>query len=174
VYLVSSLQSFLFAVLKSTPRRRWLRSRLALAHLDARCNLTLSNIDPQSLPDSRAGAYLWLVNELLCRRAKARLGSSLHVLEGDLIATSPETVLGAVYEHFGMEAGLRATTHECHHIAGHYSKRIAEPYNAATRLAERERADKHLRREIEDALAWIASLALFLPECRDIFEKRVH
>jgi hypothetical protein len=87
----------LLAVLKSSDRRRWVRSRLDSAlQMSALAASILGEKDAAALSDPQAAALVWLSNAYLCRSLLRNMGKRVRVLDGDDVANRPREALSSV------------------------------------------------------------------------------
>jgi hypothetical protein len=158
LFLSIGLRTFLLSVLKSEQRRAWLRERLRFAKRDAARAEKMSNIDPASLSDAQGGAYLWMLNQMFCRRLQTRENNErLLLLDGEHVAERAEETLRIVADFFGLNAqngGLfRAAAHP---IVSAYSKNPSLPYDAERRRRDLAKLEARLLDEVEEGVGWAA------------------
>jgi hypothetical protein len=164
VLLAVALRTFILSVLKSPPRRRWMRARVrfwrrALAGREAELG-ALAEIDPRRLDDARMSAYHWLVTRAYWRAfdAAEAAGRALAV-DGEEVPQDPAAVSARVAEFFG----VRVTSEVWSRIASapalsRHAKEKGRTYGAERRKADVEAWDAKYGREANTAVMWAAPL----------------
>jgi hypothetical protein len=160
VFLGVELRSFLLAGLKTDQRRAWVRRRAELAAQDVAPSL-LADIDPKTLDDAQACAYLWLANGVLLQKLIAEVGRDrLLVVDGESVSDNPQHVVKEVAEWLGLspsESDLRAAIGD--QTAGRYSKDPSHEFSREHRQADLAAVYLKFGSEVESGLRWAAEIA---------------
>jgi len=156
IFLSIALRTFLLSVLKTQKRREWLRERLRVGKKDAASFPVLAGIDPRQLGDAEAGAYLWMLNDALCRQLCFKTETSRAMaLDGEEIAESPHTALRAVACHFELPLDSRELKYVLTHPSiGRYSKDLSVAYDVNSRRREMIDLEKRFCAEADLGIAW--------------------
>ncbi len=161
VFVSAKLRVFLLAVLKSSDRRRWVRSRLDSAiQMRALAASILGEKDATALKDPQAAALVWLSNVYLCRSLVRNGGRRIRVLDGDDVANRPHEALSSVANF--LETPLSEDLLE--KVLGHWSgskhaKYLLMSFGAEQRAANLAEADAHFGAEADAGVAWAIEVA---------------
>jgi hypothetical protein len=119
----------------------------------------LANVNPETLSDPEAAAYLWVVNRFICERlSSGNYRSRLLVFDGNRVADSPEKVLpriAAICELTLDEKQLGAILD--HPSARKYSKDLSKAYDINSRRREIEELEKRFGAEADSGIQWAES-----------------
>jgi hypothetical protein len=147
IFLWSSLEDYLLAILRGPEHRRWVRtvSSLLAAHLG----------DLSALSDAECAAALWLAQMTAFSGAMAVLPGA-RSLESERLFNAPASALAAAAAHLGasmdqpeIDAVVAGPLFASH------AKRPDMPFDNAARLARRETLRAELALELATATAWI-------------------
>jgi hypothetical protein len=166
LFLSTPLRTFLLSAFKYPKRLEWLRHRLRDVERHAARFPILAGVDPTILGDAEGAAYLWLLNQELCKELIAQAGPA-RVLpyEGGGVADAPEEAIRTVAEFFGFVL----TEDEIKSIVSHpttslHSKLpVSRRYDAKSRKEEFEESERRFGKEVDQGLEWASRIA-GLPE----------
>lgn len=160
LFLWSSLERFLSAILKLPQRRQWAYVRLQELLLAWRRREGALPLDPRPLQPHQAAALLWILQMDNVERTLAALPpGSLASLDAQTFLADPAGVLQVIMRHFGtvlarpdIEDRLRAANFETH------AKSAAERYDSTQREDDFSQARAQFAPEIEAGLDWAGSV----------------
>jgi hypothetical protein len=158
-FLSTPLRPFLLSVLKDYGRRDWVRKRVIGAARSATAFPALAEVDVARLTDAESIAFLWLLNCFLRDQlVSSEHGSRVLVLDGGLVADSPEEALRAI----GAVSGIPLDEQTLRWMAtqapgGVYSKDPSRRYDANSRHRELSELGIRLGREADSGIEWATS-----------------
>jgi hypothetical protein len=152
-FVMTALRQFVLAILKSDFRRKWVRTRIPFAG-NASGNPALMNIDPRSLTDSEAAAYLWLVNRYLCEKLVHSQPARVLRIDGEYLAQSPEPILRSVFELCTLPEPALTESLSCDQPMSRYSKDVSRAYDGRSRQEEMTSLEARFGTEADAACKW--------------------
>jgi hypothetical protein len=156
IFVSAKLRVFLLAVLKSSDRRRWVRSRLNSAvRMSALAASIVGEKNGTALSDPQAAALVWLSNVYLCRSLLRNMGERIRVLDGDDVADRPREALSSVADF--LDAPLPDDLLEKvlgHESGSKHAKYLLMPFDAEQRAKNSSEADARFGVEADAGVEW--------------------
>ena len=161
IFLQASLRNFLLSVLKSPERRLWVRTRLEVFSRYVQMFPIAKPFHAQSLNDSEAAAYFWLLNSSICHSLAQQTNPQRFLcLGGEQVAEAPEQLLRLVLKFLDLAIDEEFLQHRIKHAAARtHAKDLSPRYDAATRQADLAAADEKFGTEANEGMVWARNAA---------------
>jgi len=159
VFLSTDVRTFIFSMLRSEPRRAWLRQRVRLWRRFPKDGADLARLDPKG--EAQGAAYLWAVTHWLWRVQECQAGPArLMRIDGGDVAENPSGVMMAINRFFSLGLSER----EAAAVAGSgtgsvNAKRTAKAYGRHARARDLGHLAVRLGNEADRAIRWVSASA---------------
>lgn len=160
VLLGVDLRTFILQVLKSEPRRKWLRARARGWSGGVSAFPELASVDPTALDDATASAYVWLVTAVFWAELRAKTyPGRLLIMDGSQVSDSPLQALASVARFFELPLHPgRAQEIVTSPSASRHAKDQSRSYDSDSRRRELMDADQCFRDEVNHAVTWAGGI----------------
>jgi hypothetical protein len=156
VFLYSSLERFLVAVLKLEQRHEWARIRIRELTLDLMNSGHGPVTDPSALNAAQTAALVWILQMRNARALRTMFGAArVAILHDETLVAQPAAAVARLLGHFGLahdvsdvEAALGRGSGTRHSKADHVS------YDANRREQDFESARAGTREQVMSGIAW--------------------
>lgn len=167
LFIYSTIERFLIAVLRYQPRHEWVKTRVRELLLDDRRATGRLLVQPETLTIPQAAAMVWLLHTNQYLKALSEAGSEAICSVGmDELADDPFEVLGALCVHFSLPFSGDDVARAVDATGAVDSKADKEQFDPVARQREYDNTRNRYSEEIATAIKWVKNYT----ELRDLEE----